>query len=805
MKKSKHIAISIILALVLTLSVIGFVHSEEYPELNSELIGAEEGIAYSDLNLPTTVDGITGAISWTAKSDSLIEITGETGKILKYNVGEAYNTSVTATLENGDTKEIPFKVGYRADTENMSEVFGENFNGQTYEGSMGKATNDTVTHADGKLTLTRVSQNVGKRASSFVYNFPNSYSGIYAFEWTVTAGDGVGSLKMSLPLPTADTSPMAHIIISSAGAVNAYNGGTQKKNLTTLTSRENVKIKVVANTNIDKQCYDLYINDNPVAKNFGFRYTGGTSIPKMRIWFDKTEAAATVVLDDIKVYAPDEILGDVTRKIVNNGEDGAAANGDLYLPAKTLGKYDVVYESLEGNVNIEGEYGRIRGSYTEETSETVTASCEVLGVTYYREMYFKIPVSSLPKPIKDTNGKEIFNTNEDFSSFDTSKIVTSSAFSDSEFYLEDGKFIVEKTGTGGGDNNVMIPLNTPADYKGKNLVIEFELMTEKPDTIVISPVNRHANNGRFGNIKISGANVTIEQCDTTLGSYAESSNGINTKVFTSFKTDRNFKFVIKISQTEDKKDARWSLWINGARVAKNLPARQPSFAQILNYLKFSNGGGATNKLTIDNFRVYEAEDSPIEAVEDIIDNIEDASDLAEVNEESGEIVGNIKVPEGVANVEITDSKGLILPDGTVKFQAHPTSDVITVTASYDGYTDEKEIVATIASNYILGEASIEGLDLERYLICKIPAELRRDEEEDETVKVLLSVYDEGGNLICEELSAEHKVMIDGENHGLIGYIEELPDIPQNPVVKLTVYSSSDDFDKPVTNLTVYGN
>ena len=192
MKKSKHIAISIILALVLTLSVIGFVHSEEYPELNSELIGAEEGIAYSDLNLPTTVDGITGAISWTAKSDSLIEITGETGKILKYNVGEAYNTSVTATLENGDTKEIPFKVGYRADTENMSEVFGENFNGQTYEGSMGKATNDTVTHADGKLTLTRVSQNVGKRASSFVYNFPNSYSGIYAFEWTVTAGDGVG-------------------------------------------------------------------------------------------------------------------------------------------------------------------------------------------------------------------------------------------------------------------------------------------------------------------------------------------------------------------------------------------------------------------------------------------------------------------------------------------------------------------------------------------------------------------------------------------------------------------------------------
>lgn len=805
MKRNRYIAVSIILAVILVLCAIGFVHSEEYPSLTAQLIGADDsGVVYSDLTLPETVDGIDGTISWTAKNDGLIKITGETGKILEYNVGEKYSTSVTANLENGDSKEIPFSVGYKPDKKDMSEVFSENFDKETFEGTLGKSTNDTSAPSDGKLVMTRSEKNVGSKASSFTYTFPKTYAGVYAVEYEVTAVSGVNELKMGLPLPTNSNQQMAQVTIDANGVVKAR-GNDGNKTLTTVSSRENVKIKIIFDTG--KEVFDVYINDSqtPQIENAGFRFTGGGYVDKLRIWFDKKEAAATVSIDNIKIYAPNEILGDITRKIVNNGSDGSYTNGDLYLPPKTLDKYDVSYSVAEGNIAAYGEYGKISASYTEELNETVKAECVLDDVTYFREMYFKIPVCSLPKPKTDANGKEIINTYEDFSSFDLSTIVTSAAFSDSEFYLEDGKFVIEKTGTDGGDNNVMIPLKTSTSIVGTNLVAEFDLVTEKSDRVVISITNRHANNGRFGNIRVGGANVEMEECDTTLESYAESSNGINTKVYSSFKTGRTFKFVIKMTQTEDKKDARWSMWINGERVAKNLPCRNPNFASNINYLKFSNGGGVTNKLTIDNFKVYEGEDAPVERVEAVFDKIKTVSDIAQTDEETGEVTGNLVIEENEADVEFSDTKGLISEDGSVIFPTHATNDVITISASYDGYSAEKEIVAKIASNYIFGEASLEGMDLKEYLIAEIPTDLRREENENETVKVLLSVYDSEGNLVCEELSDEHQVMADGKNYGLIGYIEQLSEMPENPVVKLSVFSSTDDFKKSITNLTVYGN
>ena len=782
---------AIILAIVLVASIIVpfAVFSEEYPEINLELINGSNSDVTGDLKLPSTIEGVDGTVTWTAEDDDIISIDGEVGKILKYNTTTPQYTSVTAHMENGDTKKINFPISYEADPTETEEVFYEDFSGSTFKGNIHTKAKFTVS-TSGSLKATRDALS-SDAISQLIYEFGNTYSGKYILEYKLTSTLD-SQLEFSIPAASS-TNQSVYFRISADGVVDAYNDSAWTKGVAILSSQENIAVKIYTDTNA--QTYSLWLNGELVCENYKYRHKTSKELYRMRFWTVKSKSVTgDVIIDDIKISAVKEILSDVSAATLNHGSSEPETTLDLILPEKTLSKYSINWQSENNYIIPEDGFGRLRGSETEEVEDILTASCVIDGVTYYRDYNYKLPVSTIPRAKSELIFEEDFNDTT-ASELIESGVLTTTATAN----VVDGK--LECTAASGNVNNNILFGTHSAE---KNLVIELDLKRASNGNVLIHTLATPTATVINGHTRALFGKTYISAVLDNRGAISGDDNGKTLKSSCSL-TERFSKVIIEL-----KADGNWSMWVDSEQLVNNQPRRMATTAITTSkVLNVRSVGGQT--VTIDNIRVYESVERPKDTTDSVLAKIASLSDIATLDEATGEVISNLTPPAETngCTVEFSDTAGLISSDGTVDFAPHATEDEITVTVTTpSGFVNTKTFKTTIASNYILGKPTLEGLDSAgAYLIVNLPVELRRSEKDDELIKAELSVSASASSeALIAEISEEQTVINDGKNYGIVGYIEDLSSVemPEVPYVKLTLYSSTDNYAESITSINVHG-
>lgn len=788
-KPNAYIVLLLSILLITAIALPFAAFSEDYPQLNLELINGSNGDVSSDLNLPSEVDGIDGTIVWTAADEELIAISDGTGKIMKYNTVVPQPTSVTAHLENGDTKQINFAVKYEADPSETVEVFSENFASSSYKGTVSRNVNFNVAASDGQLVASRVTPSEAA-ISELVYKFDETFSGKYVIEFNLTSTLTSGGVEFSLPT-SSRTNQTVYMQIDSDKTVNIYDGTSKKSDVATLDSLENIAVKIFTDT--QAQTFSLWLNGELAAENYGYRHSA-TQLTNMRIWTGKAVSIkGEVKLDNIKISAVADILGDITQGTLNYGSDEPDASVDLLLPAKTLSKYAISWQSENGYIIPEDGFGRLRGSDKEETEDTLTASTVINGVTYYRTYEFNLLVSTVPIP----SGNLIFE--ENFNSANAETLISSGVLTTSATAsVVDGKLQCVSA-SGNVNNNIYFGSHNATD----SLVIEFDLKREADGNVLIHSLSSPKSTIINGHFRALFGKTTVSAVTEHRGAVSGDDNGTTVKDSCTL-SERFAKVIVEL-----KSDGTWSMWVDSEQLVNNQPRRMSdSLLTSSTTLNIRTVGSQT--VTIDNIKVYESSERAKDTADNVLGKLASLDDIAPLDETTGEVIGDLIAPSDAngCTVSFSDSEALVSADGSLEFAPHTTPTDITISVTTpSGYTGTKTFAATVASNYILGTPTIEGLDSKgSYLIAELPVELRRAEKSDENIKAKLSVYDSSDE-IASELSRAQTVIIGGKNYGIVGYIEDLSDIdmPDIPTVKLTLYSSTDNYSVPITELNVYGD
>ena len=804
-EKVKYLSLTAAVSLILSLIVLPYTSlSYDFEGIDLELINrGAGGMVYGDLNLPEQ-DGFGNAIAWTTEDNDIIDV--GTGKIRKYMTNGSIPASVTATV-NGESKKIPFEIGYINNRTESEPSFSEDFQDEELNGGLRKNTDGSYAYPaagyedkhririeNGKLVLHR-GENIKGVNTQLQYNFENdSYTSgksnvMISFDACITGGQTLNYYLRS----NNKVSSWQSWVQTDAEKITVfnYNGDAVVCNDVDLTEEKRFKFLIDYNNDT----YSVWLGDKLLAKDCASRETAG--LTSNLYIADGAKDAFDLYLDNLTITdLKPEPMADITLGLIN-GSDSNEITENLYLPCEDENGESILWTSENENIVVSGEEG-VALSDENDKEGAVTASAEIDGITYIKRFEFSIPAysegfSSAPQPILDVKGNEIIAYEENFDTATIERLTSYGYLNRDEAALggitvEDGQLVIT-----GGDTEAHChyAISTVTSNISDRLVIEFDATrsTVNGFYIWLQPDSNMASN----------AKVLTRVTDRVY--INNDASGYKDTGFSYTSIKRSSKIAIMIF-----KDSTFSMWIDGKEVVKKQPTKNSaspiSSVTRMNLRSMANMG----TLKIDNLRIYEARFSQIEIAEKLINDMTDAEKI--IKRDSRGDIASFEYSgknENKCQIAYSSKENLVNADGTINYPLRNTVDEVTVTVtSPEGYSESKAFAVEIPANYIIKgiEHDVGTLGLmkgENEFV--IPAESRGNEPR-QGISVRVRIYEENGSgsvLIKEETADGQILEPDADCFGVAVKLAE-NQLPENVKIVVSIFdtetksiSLADDF------------